>query len=171
MLISKLLAEAASSKYSYVTCSHSYFTTMRGGSAQGTVIFSNEDIASPIIDKADVIVIVDSSQLKDFISRVKPGGTIIMEISGVDNEVARKDISVIDIPATKIAQEMGSMQTANLILLGAYMQLIKDIPVELVEQVLHKKFAGKEQGLALNINALREGVRLMKERDSSTNKK
>ena len=168
MLISKLLAEAAFSKYSYVTWSPSYFTTMRGGSAQGTVVFSNEEIASPIIGKADVVVVVDSSQLKDFISRVKPGGTIIMESGGAEDKVDRKDISVIDIPATKIAQEMGSMQAANLILLGAYMQLIKDVPVELVEQVLQKKFAGNERGLSLNINALRVGVRLMKERNSST---
>jgi len=169
MLISKLVAEAAFSKYKYVTWSPSYFTTMRGGSAQGTVVFSNEEIASPIIDKADEVIIVDSSQLKDFVARVKPGGTIIIESSGIDDKVDRTDINVIDIPATKIAQEMGSMQAANLILLGAYMQLIKDVPIELVEQVLREKFAGKEQSLALNINALREGAKLIKERDSSAN--
>jgi 2-oxoglutarate ferredoxin oxidoreductase subunit gamma len=170
MLISKLMAEAAFSKYKNVTWSPSYFTTMRGGSAQGTIIFSNEDIASPIIDKADVVVIVDSSQLKDFVSRVKPGGTIIMESSSVEDKVDRKDINVIDIPATKIAQEVGSLQAANLILLGAYIQLIKDVPIEHVEQVLQKKFAGKEQSLSLNINALREGAKLIQERNSSTKK-
>ncbi len=168
MLISKLVAEAAFSKYNYVTWSPSYFTTMRGGSAQGTVVFSDEDIASPIIDEADVVVVVDPSQLKDFIPRVKPGGVIIIESSGVHDKVERKDITVIDIPAMKIGQEMGSMQAANLILLGAYLQLIKDVPVELVEKVLEKKFAGKKGGLSLNINALREGVKLMKERDIST---
>lgn len=167
MLISKLLAEAAFSKYNHVTWSPSYFTTMRGGSAQGTVVFSDEEIASPIIGQADVVMVVDPSQLKDFMTRVKPGGIIIVESTGIEDKVERKDITVIDIPAMKIAQEMGSMQAANLILLGAYIQLIKDIPVELIEQVLEKKFAGKEHGLALNINALREGVKLMKERDSS----
>ena len=168
MLISKLIAEAAFLRYKYVTWSPSYFTTMRGGSAQGTVVFSNEDIASPIIDKAEVVVVVDPSQINDFVSRVKPGGTIIIESSGVEDKVDRKDINVIDIPATKIAQEkMGSVQAANLILLGAYMQLIKDVTVELVEQILQKKFASNERGLSLNINALREGVKLVKERESS----
>jgi len=167
MLISKIVAEAAFSKYKYVTWSPSYFTTMRGGSAQGTVVFSDDDIASPIIDEADVVIVVDHSQLKDFVSRVKPGGTIIVESTGLQDKIDRKDITVIDIPAMKMAQEMGSMQAANLILLGVYIQTIKGFPVELVEQVLENKFAGKERALALNINALREGVKLMKERDIS----
>lgn len=133
---------------------------MRGGPCECTVVISEGDIASPVLSKSDSVIIMESSQLKDFIARVKPGGRLFIDSSIVTDDVKRNDIEVVAIPATEIALKVGDGQVANLVLLGAYLEKTKVLPISAVEEELASKLAGRKEALLkLNKIALEEGAR------------
>jgi len=78
-----LLAQAGMARYRNVLWFPSYQAAMRGGPSECTVILSDEDIASPILTQAQALVVMDSSQLRAFEGRVKPGGILITESAGL----------------------------------------------------------------------------------------
>lgn len=160
-----ILAQAAMAKYRHVLWFPSYSAVVRGGACECTVVLSNNSITSPILPKARSVIVMDTSQVKPFESRVRPGGLMIVESAGLSEKVQRKDISVFYIPGIKQAVALGSAQVGNLFLLGAYLEVTKVVSPQSIDKALEKELAirGREQLLALNKKALREGMRLAKE--------
>jgi len=158
----QLLASAALQAYRHVSYLPSYMEAMRGGLCECTVIFSDNDIASPILDQAASVMILDGSQFKAFESRVRPGGVIIVESAGLREEAQRKDFKLITVSGLEIAVSMGSSLVNNLILLGIYAGLVKSISAELVEEQLEKRYGPREALLKQNREAFRRGLELAK---------
>jgi len=163
LLAAELLALAALTEYRYVTWVPSYYTTMRGGPCECTVIFSQEEIASPLLPQAEAVIVFDASQLRLFEGRVRPGGLLVIEAAGLDEESKRDDVRVLKVPGLEIAVGIGGTQGANFVLLGTYVTASKAIAAQLVERELEQRFTGRESLLRINGGALRKGLELGKD--------
>ena len=155
-----LLARAAKQEYKYVSWCPLYTTAMRFGDCECTVILSNEKIASPLKEKIGELVVIESSQLPLFRERVHSDGLILVESTGLPDEMTDWNVKVLKVPGVEKAMEIGSKQASNLVLLGAYIAVTKAVSPELIEQELEVRFRGKESILQLNKNAFNEGLKL-----------
>ena len=154
----RLLAEAAVNEHSHVTWMSSYRAARRGGGSECTVIISDEEIASFILSKADVVLIMASSQMEVFLDRVKPGGVLIYETAGLAEKVRWSDIKLLPVNAMEISNKIGAVQGANMIFLGAYIKMTGAIAPEVIDRKLETRFKGKV--LSVNQRAFRRGVEI-----------
>jgi 2-oxoglutarate ferredoxin oxidoreductase subunit gamma len=158
-----LLAEAATTKYKNVTWFPSYAISKRGGLCECTVVFSNDDIASPLLSQADGVIVAEAAQFKDFENRVRPGGTMVVEKAGLQAKTERKDIRVIEVPAIETAISLsGTSQSANLILLGAFVEATQTLPPELIKEEIKKSFTSNEKAQKVNLEAFEKGRSIIK---------
>ena len=121
LLIGKFLAMANMLDGKHVSWLPSYGPEMRGGTANCSVIVSDEEVASPMIDKADVLIAMNLPSLDKFEHTVKPGGLIVVNSSIIDRKVQRDDVRVVYCDAAKIADEVKNPKGANVAILGAMM--------------------------------------------------
>ena len=162
LTVGQLLARAGLAQYKYASWIPTYGPMMRGGASECTVILSDEEIASPIISKAGAVIVMGANYVKAFEGRVRPGGVIIFDATGLKEGVERGDITPIGIPSTEIAVSMGDARVSNMILMGVYVEATKVLPPELVEGEIERWMAGKG-ALALNKEAFRRGIELARE--------
>ena len=121
LLIGKFLAMANMLDGKHVSWLPSYGPEMRGGTANCSVIVSDEEVASPMIDKADVLIAMNLPSLDKFEHTVKPGGLIVVNSSIIDRKVQRDDVKVVYCDSAKIADEVRNPKGANVAILGAMM--------------------------------------------------
>lgn len=137
----------------------SYGPEMRGGFANCHVIISDMEIASPIVSMADVVIAMSMPAVERFEASVKQGKTLIVDSYQIKKTNYRKDINVIEIPATKIALDAGNIKFSNMVMIGALMAVIGTPSVtsmaEAVKDLLPK---GKESLFDLEMNALYLGM-------------
>ena len=119
LAIGKNLAEAGMDEGLNVTWAPSYGPEMRGGTANCSVIVSDDPVASPLVDKADVIVAMNRPSLDKFEEHVKPGGVLVINSSIIDRKAVRDDITVVYCDANGIAESIGNPKGANVAILGA----------------------------------------------------
>jgi 2-oxoisovalerate ferredoxin oxidoreductase beta subunit len=136
----------------------SYGPEMRGGTAHCHVILSSKPIGSPLVEQATHLVAMNAPSLARFESEVAIGGTILFDSSLIESEPARSDVVSIPVPATKIADGLGSAKVANMVLLGALLVTTDHPTPETVEKVLAGH--GKPELAALNRKALAAGAEL-----------
>ena len=122
LLIGQMLAYAAMYEGKEATWMPSYGPEMRGGTANCSVIVSDEPVASPLVDKADVIVAMNRPSLDKFEEHVKPGGVLVINSSIIDRKAVRDDITVVYCDANGIAESIGNPKGANVAILGAVME-------------------------------------------------
>lgn len=158
-----LLAEAGTSLYPHVLWFPSYQAAKRGGPCECSVVLSQEEIASPVLSETETLIIMDKSQLKPFIGRLIKGGLLIIDSTGFKDEISSSDHQVMKIPAVEIAMSLQSLQSANLILLGAYVRLKHVLPASIFEEQLKEQFSGKERQLKTNLEAFDRGWQLGEE--------
>ena len=154
------LACAAALYYKYVTCVPFYSIAKRGGFSESTVIFSDQEIASPLLTKAQAVIMLDSSQLKNMEDRVVPNGLLILEKDSLKEPVKRTDVNVLIIPAVETAYKLGFSLGASFVLIGAYVTASKSLDAELIEKEIRRRFAGKEKAITMNTEALRAGMKI-----------
>jgi 2-oxoglutarate ferredoxin oxidoreductase subunit gamma len=164
LTIGKFLAEAGMSRYKHVVFFPSYGGAQRGGESTCSVTLSDEEIGALVPLNPSTAIIMSPEALQDLEKRVKPGSILFVDSSIVSNKVSRDDVKVFYIPATERALKLGDSRVAGFVLLGAYLEATKAIPLELMEKAIEKKLAGGkgEALLSLNKQALREGARLMR---------
>ncbi len=134
----------------------SYGPEMRGGTANCSVILSDEEIGAPIITAPDTIVVMNRPSLEKFEKTVKPGGLIILDSNLVTVQVTRDDVEVIRIPSQDEAKAIGSDKIANMVLLGA---LIERTRILNKEELLHAlKTHGKDSFFEMNQKAIEKGM-------------
>ena len=145
LLIGKFLAMACMLDGKHVSWLPSYGPEMRGGTANCSVIVSDEDVASPMVDMADVIVAMNLPSLDKFENKVRPGGLLIVNSSIIDRKVERTDIDVVYCNAMHIAEDVKNPKGANVAILGALMgkapivsldKMMEAIKIELGEKKL-----------------------------------
>jgi 2-oxoglutarate ferredoxin oxidoreductase subunit gamma len=123
----------------------SYGPEMRGGTANCTVIVSDREVASPIVFEADCVVAMNLPSLIKFESLVKPGGTLLINSSIIDRKAERDDITVLYVPVTELAAEVGNPRGANMVMLGAAVRATNVVKQETIEKVMREKaFTGKK---------------------------
>ena len=115
----------------------SYGPEVRGGTANCHVIMSDGPVASPLITKPTALIAMNLPSLRKFEDAVVPGGIILVDSSLVEEDVLRKDVTVVRIPATKMADEAGARKLANMIMTGAFVKATGCVD-----------FAGLEKGVA-----------------------
>ncbi|MDP4091507.1 MAG: 2-oxoacid:acceptor oxidoreductase family protein [Bacillota bacterium] len=114
----KFLAYTGMEEGKNVSWLPSYGPEMRGGTANCSVIVSDEEVGSPVVTEPDVLVVMNRPSLDKFEGSIKPGGILIMDSDMVDREPVRKDIRIIKVAAQARAEELGSRTAANMVLLG-----------------------------------------------------
>ena len=133
MLIGNLLAQAGMEHGLEVSFIPVYGAEMRGGTANCSVIVSDDPVASPLVDKADVIVAMNRPSLDKFEEHVKPGGVLVINSSIIDRKAVRDDITVVYCDANGIAESIGNPKGANVAILGA---TLAKAPVTSVESMM-----------------------------------
>ena len=160
----KILAYAALENDLEVTWMPSYGPEQRGGTANVTVILSDEPISSPVLDRYDTAVILNQQSLDKFESTVKPGGVLIYAPYGIHHAPTRTDITVVPVDAMDATIEMGQAKSYNMILLGALLKMRPDVPVEAVVRGLKKALPERHHKLIpVNEAAIRKGMELVKQ--------
>ena len=134
----KILAYAGLMDNLEVTWMPSYGPEQRGGTANVTVILSDASISSPVLDTYDTVVALNQQSLDKFESKVKPGGTLIYDPSGIHHLPTRTDVTVVPVDAMQASIELKNSKTYNMILLGALLKLRPVVPVDAVLRGLKK---------------------------------
>jgi 2-oxoglutarate ferredoxin oxidoreductase subunit gamma len=128
----QLLAHAALDAGLQTTWYPSYGPEMRGGTANCTVVISDEPIGSPVVARPASAIVMNLPSLDRYEPLVKPGGLLIVNASLIDREAARADVDVVAIPADDVAAELGDPRLTNMVLVGA---LLARVPVLTLEHV------------------------------------
>lgn len=158
LLMGQLIAYAALQEGKRVSWIPSYGPEMRGGTANCTVIVSDREIGSPVVTRPSCIVAMNLPSLDKFEQAVKPGGFLILNSSMINREANRKDITVIKVPATATANDLGEARVANMVALGAVVEATKVVSVEGLIEALKKKLPAHRQNLLpLNQEAIERG--------------
>ncbi|MFN2302430.1 MAG: 2-oxoacid:acceptor oxidoreductase family protein [Anaerolineales bacterium] len=159
LFIGQLLAYTGMDEGKEVTWIPSYGPEMRGGTANCTVVISDEEIGSPFVKNPTAVIAMNLPSLDKYEPLVEPGGVLVVNSSMVNRKVVREDITVVNIPGNDIAEEIGSGRSANMVMLGALLGNMNLLSLEAIEKALevhmperHKKF------LAANKEALHEGA-------------
>jgi 2-oxoglutarate ferredoxin oxidoreductase subunit gamma len=136
----------------------SYGPEMRGGTANVTVIISDDRISSPVLNQFDTAIILNQQSLDKFEKMVKPGGTLIFDPNGIFREPTRTDIKVFKIAGTQLAAEMGQPKIFNMIVLGAFLKTKPIVKIANVRKGLEKSLPPRHHKLIpLNIEAIEIG--------------
>ena len=152
LLIGKFLAMANMLDGKHVSWLPSYGPEMRGGTANCTVVISTDKpVSCPLIYEADNVVVMNLPSLKKFESLVKPGGNLFVNSTLIEEKATRDDINVYYVDAGGIALKLGNARTANVVMLGAVVEVSKVVPVEMIYKIMEKTFSGRKAHL-LDIN-------------------
>ena len=163
LLIGKFLAMACMMDGKHVSWLPSYGPEMRGGTANCSVIVSDKPVASPLVDKADVVIAMNRPSLDKFESHVKPGGTLVINSSIIDRKAERTDIDVVYCDANNIAETVGNPKGANVAILGALLQKSPVCSTDtMVEAIRVELGARKAKFLEGNKKALLAGMEAAK---------
>ena len=163
VLAGNLLATASMIEDKFVTGMFSYGIEMRGGTTNTSIIISDEEIASPFIVKPDVAVVLNPPSLDRFEDSVVPGGIIVVNTSMIKRDLKRKDVELVEVPATNAAIELGNVRTANIVALGALIKKTGILKIESLSKAIEELFASKKPDLVeINQSALKKGESIAK---------
>ena len=164
MAIGKLLAYAGMIEGKNVTCMPSYGPEMRRDTANCAVVVSEEEVGSPLISKdGTAAIVMNLPSMVKFEKELVPGGKLIINKSLIDVEPERKDLDVYYIEANELALELGNSKVANMVMLGAYLEITKAVEIESVLQAFIKVFGEDKRDLVpLNKEALLKGAQAAK---------
>ena len=140
----KLLAYAGMIEGKYVSWLPSYGPEMRGGTANCSVVISDEPVGSPILDTANVLIVMNGPSLEKFEKAVSKDGLIISDSSLVEAKPKRADVDFVGLPATQMASDMGNLTYANIIILGKLLAKTGIISKESFEAALKKVLPPKK---------------------------
>ncbi len=158
------VANAAMLEGKYVTYLPSYGVEVRGGTANCTVVVSDEEIASPVASDPEFVVAMNQPSFVRFQSILQSGGLLCVNSSIVDTSSARSDIEVLAIPTSELAEELGTIKVANMIMLGAFVRASSIISFDfLIRNITAVLGEGKAKLVKLNKDALELGYNYIKE--------
>jgi 2-oxoisovalerate ferredoxin oxidoreductase beta subunit len=139
LLLGQLLAEMGMREGLEVSWLPSYGPEMRSGSAHCHVCLSKQRIGSPLLSRPNVLVAMNEISLRKFASQVAPGGTIIYGRERLPEDLSLPQIQVVCIPASDIADKLGSAKVANVVMMGALLAQTECLASETAMKVLEAK--------------------------------
>lgn len=162
MIMGQLLAYAAVKEDFHVVWFPSYGPEARGGTADCTVIVSSDEIGSPVSVHPDSLVGMHPTLFSKFQGNVNPGGRLFINSSLIDPSTVRTDCKLYAIPVNTLAEEIGNIRAANMIMLGAYIGASGIVKLESLLESLPKVLPPhRHEFIAINEKALYAGARLV----------
>ena len=162
--LGKILAWIGMKSGRNVTHFPSYGAEMRGGTANCTVVISDDEVASPVFSSPTLAIVMNDPSLVKFGKMVEKGGILVLDSSHVRGNSGRIDIRTVAVPATDEANRLGNLRIANIVMLGVYMRLRSYLERELGEEAIKTFFAGKREGVVeQNLQAFSAGYNAIKD--------
>ena len=159
----KILAYSGIMQDQEVSWMPSYGPEMRGGTANVTVILSDDRISSPYLKIFDTAIILNQQSMDKFEESVKPGGVLLYEPNGILSHPTRTDINIFQIEANKLSTEMGNKKIFNMVVLGAYLKVKPIVELKNVIEGLKKSLPERYHHLIpLNEEAITVGMNSIK---------
>ncbi len=160
----KILAYSGLMEDKEVTWMPAYGPEQRGGTANVTVILSDEKISSPILNKYDIAIVLNQQSLDKFEGKVKTGGILIYDNYGIHRQPERTDIKVYNVNAMEASFQMSNAKSYNMIILGALLKVCPIVTLESVLKGLKKTLPERHHNLIpMNEEAIRKGMSLINE--------
>lgn len=184
LLLGRLIAYGGMLEGKEVTCFPSYGAEIRGGTANSTVIISDEMIGSPIVRDPDILIAMNEASLKRFQSRIKTNGLLIFDSSLIKIPEIRRDVRAVGIPATEIAASINEtessqksssststrVRSANMVMFGALLAETGVLKVENAMNALERSTSAKrKKALDMNKEAIRKGIKYIADKESKDN--
>lgn len=158
----KILAYSGLMEGHEVTWMPSYGPEQRGGTANVTVIVSENKISSPILNSYDTAIILNQQSLDKFEKSIKPGGNLIFDGYGITTLPTRKDINIYRIDAMNKSVEMNAAKVFNMIVLGGFLKIRPIVTLDSVILGLKKSLPERHHKLIpMNEEAIKVGMDLI----------
>ena len=137
----------------------SYGPEMRGGTANCSVILSDDPVGSPIVSKPSVLMAMNLPSLDKYEKDVLPGGKIFVDSTLISRKVERTDVDVYYIPSTQLAREIGAPTLANMVMTGKVIRECEGVSDAFLEEALGKVVSARHADLKdINLKALKTGM-------------
>lgn len=163
MALGQLLTYSGMIEDKNVSWLPSYGPEMRGGTANCNVIISTVPVGSPVVVDATTALVLNKPSLDKFEDAVVANGRLFINSSLIEQKSHREDIDVYYIPANDIAGELGSARVANMVMLGAYLEVTKTVTIESISEAFIKVFGEHRSGMwPINKEALEKGAEIAK---------
>lgn len=160
----KILAYSGLMEDKEVTWMPAYGPEQRGGTANVTVIVSDDPISSPILSQYDVAIVLNQPSLDKFLPKVKPGGVLIYDGFGIINAPKRDDIHIYQIDAMDKAAEMKNSKVFNMIVLGGLLKVCPIVSTDGLQKALYKTLPERHHHLIpLNMEAVEQGMSIIEQ--------
>lgn len=154
----KFLANGGLIEEKQISWLPSYGPEMRGGTANCSVIISDEPVGSPIVSAPDTLVAMNLPSLDKYEDAVVPGGKIFVDSTLISRKVRRDDVSVFYIPSTQMAKTAGIPKLANMIIAGKLIKETEIMRADTVEEALKRVVSAKHADLlSVNLDAVNMG--------------
>ncbi len=166
ILAGKLLAQTAMKAGKHVTYMPSYGAEVRGGTSKCMVTISNDEIASPVVDTPNSVIVMNRASLEKYAPKLKKAGLLVMNCSMIDSTPQLDDsIEIVRLPAEEIAIELGNAKVANMVAIGAFLQksglFSPDAAADCLPDILAERY---HIMIPLNKKALQKGAQFVKEK-------
>jgi len=155
-----ITAQAAMLEGKNVSWVPSYGPEMRGGTANCTVMISDDRIGSVVSDFPTVVVVMNKPSKAKFEPVLRKGGLLVLNRSMVDDPVERDDVEVIELKANELAEEMGNLRVAGVIAVGAMAARKGLVSLDSLKEGIKLTLAGKQKLWDVNFKALEKGFEL-----------
>ncbi len=157
IMMGYLLAMGGMYEGKNVTCLPSYGAEVRGGTANCTVVISNEEIASPVASEPEYAVLMNNPSLLRFQNQVQSGGTIFLNSSMIEARPIRGDLEIVEVPVNDLAKQLSENKVTNMIMLGAFIKKTGLVSQETIVRVIKDTFGSRPGVYKLNKSALSLG--------------
>lgn len=153
-----LLAQAAVEENKQTTWFPAYGAEMRGGTANSTVVISDDEIGSPVVVHPSGLIVLNEQSLNKFLAKPREGAVVVVNSSLCGLNVKKAGSKVICIPASEIAdKELGDGRVTNLVMLGAYLKASGLLKLRSAQNACEKVLKDKKKLIAINQKALELG--------------
>lgn len=167
MFFGKILAYAGMIEGKEITCFPSYGAEVRGGTANCTVILSDELIGSPVVTSPDILIVMSDASLNKFLPRLRQKGLFLFDSSLIKEPQLRDDIKTVKVPATDIASKIGNTKSANMVLLGAFVEKTGLLTQASVFEAVESSMPGRKKKLVEdNKTAILKGIQFIEDTKS-----
>jgi 2-oxoglutarate ferredoxin oxidoreductase subunit gamma len=149
-----------------VTWFPSYGAEMRGGTANCTVIISDELIGSPVVTSPDMLIVMNEASADKFLPRLKPDGLFLFDSSLIKEPALRPDVESVGVPAVEIASKIGNTKSANMVMLGAFIAKTGILKRGSVTEAIDSSMPDRKKKVTeVNKKAILEGVKSIEDKE------
>ncbi len=156
------LAEAALREGRNVTYLPAYGAEVRGGTANCTVVISDDEIASPVASSPEFIIAMNQPSALKFQNQIQSGGLFFINSSLMEAAISRGDITIVQVPANQMADHLGNSKSSNMIMLGAFIRKTGLVSISNVLEALRFTLGAKKKLIEINEKALEAGYDFFK---------